>query len=54
MGEVVNNKYLPNLGIRKKLINNYVMYYLPKAEIETNIIIRIVYSGRNMDYIWQE
>ncbi len=48
---VVTNIYVRNLGVRKKVIKNFVMYYLPDEKTETNLIIRVVYEKRNMDEI---
>ncbi len=48
---VVSNIYVRNLGVRKKVIKNFIMYYLPDENTKTNIIVRIVYSRRNMDEV---
>ncbi len=48
---VVDNIYVRNLDVRKKLINNFIMYYLPDEKAKTNIIVRIVYNKRNIDDI---
>ncbi len=53
MCPVISNIYVRNLGLRKKVINNFIMYYLPDEKIKTNIIVRIVYSRRNMDEIFK-
>lgn len=35
----------------KKLVENYIMYYLPDAGEKIIYILRIVYGKRNMDVI---
>ena len=52
--ELVNdklNEFLQIENVRKKLVGNYIMYYL--LDIEENIIyiLRIVYGKRNLDEI---
>ncbi len=51
MCPVVSNIYVRNLGVRKKVIKNFIMYYLPDDKNKTIIIVRIVYSKRNMDEV---
>lgn len=53
-GTFVHNAYLPDIGIRQKLIGNYIMYYLPAEEDKQILIIRIVYHGRNRDEVFKE
>ena len=50
-GSLVDNEFLQVENLRKKLIGNYIMYYL--LDIEENIIyiLRIVYGKRNLDEI---
>ena len=31
-GTQVNNEFLPDIGLRKKNVDNYIMYYLPIFE----------------------
>lgn len=50
-GTHVSNEFLTNTEVRKKLVGNYIMYYLPVPEEKTIYIIRIVYAKRNMDDI---
>lgn len=50
-GSKVVNEYLPNTGIRKKIVNNYIMYYLPDTQTETIQVLRIIYGHRNLDEI---
>ncbi len=48
---VVSNIHVRNLGVRKKFIKNFIMYYLPDEKTKTNIIVRIVHSRRNIDEV---
>ncbi len=50
-GSLVLNDFIPDMGVRKKVIGNYIMYYLPDSDDQTIIILRIVYGRRNMDEI---
>lgn len=50
-GTLVNNEFVPDVGVRKKVIGNYLMYYLPDPEQKIIYIIRLVYGRRNMDEI---
>lgn len=50
-GSQVENEFLPDTSIRKTVINNYVMYYLPIEEEEVIQILRIVYGRRDMNEI---
>lgn len=50
-GSPVVNEYLLDIEIRKKMVGNYIMYYLPDFEKEKILILRIVYGRRNMDEI---
>ncbi len=50
---VVTNIYIRNLGVRKKVIKNFIIYYLPDEKTETNFIIRIVYGKRDMNEIFK-
>ncbi len=50
-GSLVHNEFLQVENIRKKLIGNYIMYYLPNRKEKMIYILRIVYSKRNMDEI---
>lgn len=34
-GTQVNNEFLPDIGLRKKNVDNYIMYYLPIFEEKT-------------------
>ena len=50
-GAPVENEYLPSTGIRKKLIGNYILYYLPQMSAKTITVLRILYGKRNIDEI---
>ena len=50
-GFLVDNEFLQVENARKKLVGNYIMYYLPDTEEKVIYILRIVYGKRNMDEI---
>lgn len=50
-GSLVHNEFLQIENVRKKLVGNYIMYYLSDMEKEIIYILRIVYSKRNIDEI---
>ena len=50
-GSLVHNEFLQVENVRKKLIGNYIMYYLPDTGEKIIYILRIVYGKRNMDEI---
>ena len=50
-GTPVENEYLPYTGVRKKLIGNYILYYLPQMSSKTITVLRILYGKRNIDEI---
>ncbi len=50
-GSLVHNEFLQVENVRKKLVGNYIMYYLPDTEEKLIYILRIVYGKRNMDEI---
>jgi toxin-antitoxin system, toxin component, relE family len=50
-GSLVNNEFIPDTEVRKKLIDNYIMYYLPDFDEKLIYILRIVYSRQNIDEI---
>lgn len=52
-GALVVNEFIPDAEIRKKLVGNYIMYYLPDSDEKKIYILRIVYGRRNMDKILQ-
>ena len=48
-GSLVHNEFLPNLGIRKKPIDNYIMYYLHNFTEKSILVLRIIYGRRNIE-----
>ena len=54
IGRIVENEFLPNREIRKSLVGNYVLYYLPDAVEMTIYILRILYGRRNLDELVRE
>ena len=50
-GSIVHNEFLQIENVRKKLVGNYIMYYLPDTGEKIIYILRIVYNKRNMDEI---
>ena len=50
-GSLVHNEILQVENVRKKLVGNYIMYYLPDTGEKIIYILRIVYGKRNMDEI---
>lgn len=50
-GSLVINEFIPNAEVRKKLVGNYIMYYLPDPDEKMIFVLRIVYSRRNIDDI---
>ncbi len=53
-GSPVINEFLPHKGIRKKPVNNYIMYYFPDMNAKTIYVLRVIYGRRNLDEILQE
>ena len=43
------NQFLSSVGVRRKLVGDYMMYYLPDEERGAIIVLRIIFIGRN----WQ-
>lgn len=54
IGRIVENEFLPDREIRKSLVGNYVLYYLPDAAEMTIYILRILYGRRNLDELVRE
>ena len=50
-GSLVDNEFLQLDNLRKKLIGNYIMYYLLDVGENIIYILRIVYGKRNLDEI---
>ncbi len=53
-GSLVNNEFLSGFAIKKKLVGNYIMYYLPDFEEKEIIVLRIIYGKRNMDEVFRK
>ena len=54
IGRIVDNEFLPNREIRKSLVGNYVLYYLPDTEEKSIYVLRILYGRRNLDELVRE
>lgn len=50
-GALVLNDFLPNIGLRKTVIGNYIMYYLPNHSEHMVYIVRLVYGKRSLEEI---
>lgn len=53
-GSLVVNEFMLNKEVRRKLVGNYIMYYLPDFSEKTIYILRIIYSSRNIDEILRQ
>ena len=54
IGRMVENEFLPDKEIRKSLVGNYVLYYLPDTEEKSIYVLRILYGRRNLDELVRE
>lgn len=50
-GSPVQNEFLPENTVRKKIVGNYVLYYYPDTQQKMITVLRVVYGRRNMDEI---
>lgn len=50
-GPCVSNEFLPDVGIRKKLVGSYVLYYLVGTEAQLITVLRVVHGKRNMEEV---
>ena len=50
-GHLVINEFIPNKKKKKKLIGNYIMYYLPDFDEKMIFVLRIIYGRQNIDEI---
>lgn len=50
-GSLVDNEFLQVENLLKKLIGNYIMYYLPDIREKIIYILRIVYGKQNITEI---
>lgn len=53
-GVPVENDLLLYDGIRKKLVGNYALYYLPHHEEKKIYILRVIYAKRNPEDILRQ
>lgn len=53
-GTPAATEVFPDAGIRKKPVGNYVIYYLPDNSNNAVVILRILYSRRNLNEILAE
>lgn len=51
-GSLVVNEFVPNTD--RKLVGNYIMYYLPDSDEKMIFVLRIIYGRRNMDEILRQ
>ena len=54
IGSIVKNEFLPNKEIRKSLVGNYVLYYLPDIKEKRIYVLRLLYGRRNLDELVRE
>ena len=50
-GQRVLNQYVTNKDLRKFFVGNYCVFYLPIKKSKLLVIVRILYSGRNINEI---
>ena len=50
-GSLVQNGYVPQTGIREKLVGNYLLFYQTDAETRTVYILRVVHGSRDLDRV---
>lgn len=50
-GFLVDNEFVSDIQIRKKLVGNYILYYLPDFTNKMIFVLRIVYGRQNIDEI---
>lgn len=50
-GALVVNDFLPRMIIRKKVVGNYILYYMVEKEKKMIWVLRIVYGARNMEAV---
>ena len=54
IGRIVENEFLPDKEIRKSLVGNYVLYYLPDIKEKRIYVLRLLYGRRNLDELVRE
>ena len=50
-GALVVNEFLPDVCVRKTVVGNYVMYYLPDSDSRSIVILRVIYGRRSTEEI---
>ncbi len=53
-GTIVENEFLSIEGVRRKLVGNYIMYYIPDMDKQMIHVLRIIYGKRNLDEMMRE
>lgn len=48
---IVENEFITEKNIRKIIVKNYIVYYLYKEAEKTVVLLRIVYSKRNLEEV---
>lgn len=48
---LVENEFIKRKGVRKALIDNYILYYVYNEVESVIIVLRILYGGMNIDGI---
>ena len=54
IGRIVENEFLPDREVRKSLVGNYILYYLPDTREKIIYILRILYGRRSLDELVRE
>lgn len=54
IGRIVENEFLPDREVRKSLVGNYILYYLPDTNKKIIYILRILYGRRSLDELVRE
>ena len=54
IGSIVKNEFLPDKEIRKSLVGNFVLYYLPDIKEKRIYVLRLLYGRRNLDELVRE
>ena len=52
--ELANAKAASDTAVRKKVIGNYLMYYLPDTEQHIIYILRLIYGRRSVEEILRQ
>jgi len=54
MIRIVENEFLPDREVRKSLVGNYILCYLPDTNEKIIYILRILYGRRSLDELVRE